>query len=645
MDNVGIFSVQESHWGFDGDWSSPAFHFVHSSSGKQRSGGILVGLKASVVDRESIKWKDVVRGRLLQVRCTYKKQQLDVISIYQHAMSFSDGEIKKDLMQKRRQLWKELDTLLGSLPTRSSILLMGDFNTSLEPTKRVCGFGVKLGNQAPDVKEDRSLLVDILRKHHLCALNTWSSICPTYEHPQGCSQIDYICVRAALADGLAKQSGILEAPIAAWRSSGHSVVAADVPLNWQPWKQKPHVPSQVKSEMMPPVPVEVTAAEENPSLMRLAESIRQHGSRSVPKPQKPPLADLGVEIRDLWSINRGIHRSGRFGILLEDCFQALKQNAALQKAHRTLRSAARARKRDQTLCILKGAEEAAASRDSRKLYQHVRMLSPKISSKRVHLRGAKGELLEPSQELVHLADYARKLFMGGEFVPLDLEPLPPEWFTAEAWSRALAKQRSHKAVPRGSASVVSWKAASAVVAEPLSNIATQNLCNEPVSLPDPWLKAQLIWIAKPNKPPIKPENLRSLGLMTPDTKAFLCILKERADPYVQARMSQYPQYAYRQGTSTYDPILRASLHCRQVRHMLSMRKGDLTSKIVGKAEAELVGGIMASIDLTRAFDMVEYASLHYSLLMTGMPSGLANVLVELHRRTELSISHGGGVER
>ena len=132
--------------------------------------------------------------------------------------------------------------------------------------------------------------------------------------------------------------------------------------------------------------------------------------------------------------------------------------------------------------------------------------------------------------------------------------------------------------------------------------------------------------------------------MAPDCKAFLHILKEHADPYVQAVMQGFPQYAYRQGTSTYDPILRASAHCHKVRSILELHRGDLTSKLLHQNEAELKGGLMCSLDLSKAFDMIDHEVLHKSLLATNMPRNLASLLVEMHARTVLTIQHGGKTE-
>ena len=406
--DIGFFSVQETHWGFDSEWSTSSWHLVHSSTGQFKSGGILFGMHAKHVDRDSIKWRSLVDGRLLHVRFVYKMQQYDVISIYQFALTFSNGEQKKEAMNKRKKLWKSLSGLLQELPLRSSIVLMGDFNATLETQKKVAGYGIKLGSQDTAIVEERHKLMDLLSRHRLCALNTWGRIITTYEHPQGSSQIDYICVRQSVSDGKSKTCGPLMTPLASWRSAGHKVLLADVPLNWRPWTQKPQYRTQLDSACSAPHPDQV-AREACPSLERLSQSLRKHCNTGPSRLQKPPLRSLDVEIHHLWSQRCEFREEGSVGIRLIDCFRALRQHSLVAKAHRALRKAARERKRAQILELLQGAEDAARERNSRKIFQYVRLLSPKISAKKIHLRGAKGELLEPSQECTLLAEYAREL--------------------------------------------------------------------------------------------------------------------------------------------------------------------------------------------------------------------------------------------
>ena len=78
-------------------------------------------------------------------------------------------------------------------------------------------------------------------------------------------------------------------------------------------------------------------------------------------------------------------------------------------------------------------------------------------------------------------------------------------------------------------------------------------CSRP-SVTQHWCQVQLAWTPKAGQTPSCPGNLRAVGLMTPDTEAFLLILKQHANPVVQETLQQHPQFAHRQVHSTVDPI-------------------------------------------------------------------------------------------
>eukprot|EP00439_Symbiodinium_sp_Y106_P074875 s4608_g14.t1 len=129
--------------------------------------------------------------------------------------------------------------------------------------------------------------------------------------------------------------------------------------------------------------------------------------------------------------------------------------------------------------------------------------------------------------------------------------------------------------------------------------------------------------------------------MGADTKAWLYILKTHANPYIQQTLQDVPQYAYRSKASTSDPLLRASRHCHGVRQLLQNCQDNLTARLSGSKQELLVGGLMASLDLSQAFDMIGHSELHASLIDTGMPANLANALLQIHIDTKLRIVHKG----
>ncbi|CAE7590378.1 Pol [Symbiodinium sp. CCMP2456] len=435
--DLAVVLLQETHWGHTSEWRRNGWYFCHSACSQKRQGGLLIAISERATDGATIRWKDPIPGRLMLLRCVMQKQQVDIINLYQHAYSMRSSEQQAKLMSKRLHLWKELDKLLGEIPWRSMLVTAGDFNAVLRPTPGVAGYGIHQGGQQPDVVADRSQLLQILASKGLCSLNTWGRAAYTYKHPQGESQIDYICVRRAAADGVAKSCAPEPSFLAGWRSAGHCMLRAQVRLPWRPWHQ---------------------------------------------------------------------HTSGRT------------------------------------------AEDKAEPELPESLEQ--------------------GHLMTPTEECKMLRDYVKELFDGERFELPCLRLFRINLLRSGAWF-----------------------------------------------------------------------NLR--GLMSPDTKALLVIIKKHANPYVQERLRQHPQYAYRQGASTADPILRGSSHCSSVRKALALCSTDLTSKILAKAQPQLCGGLMLSLDLHKAFDSLAFSEMYLALIETNMPEPLASLIMHIHCKTKLIIRHGG----
>eukprot|EP00439_Symbiodinium_sp_Y106_P039661 s233_g4.t2 len=639
--HIGAFLLQETHWSFSNEWRDSGWFLFHSADKKPKQGGVLTAIRASWVDEHTLSWKEVIPGHLTQVRCTFVKQQVDLINIYQHAWSSKTSEQTQELLTRRSRIWGALDGLLRSLPVRSEILLAGDFNTVLEPRTAVSGHGIFPGNSATVFQTDRARLLDILQCHRLTVLNTWSRKAYTYKHPQGCSQIDYVVARHALADALAKKCAPIPTPLAGWRSAGHELLFASVPLRWRPWTGR-GVKIFASEPKHSSLPVQLTQAS---TLEGLQGCMYRDHNILADRVQRPAMPDMDGVITHFWALRKALSCLPAIPVacsrrLLACCFARIRAHRELERQHRELRRAARQRKRQQVLCTLQLAESAAAQGDVRQVYQYVRQLSTKRFSSKIRFRDEQGGLLSREQECMLMVAYAQQLFTGRHFALPQMEPLPGHYFDSALWVEALHQLRSHKAVPCTSASVQGWKSKAPIVAPMLARLAKDAMCCDNPAVPMPWSQVQLAWLAKANKCPSCPRNLRTIGLMTPDTKAFLILLKRQAEPFVQDSLSGIPQYAYRAGASTADAILRGSSHCRRIRQVLKNATLDHTARVLQQAESQLVGGLMCGLDLTQAFDRLEYSEMHQALAATGMPAALATAIVTVHMQTVLHIRHG-----
>ena len=154
-------------------------------------------------------------GRLLHVRVPGASFSLDVLSFYQFVW-----RSKQTLTQNQDQRRSALDSpseTVSSLPQRNTLIVAGDFNTSLRTDRKFvgpCTIGVsKLGQRG--AKDFHRLL----EHHRLVAANTWSVRKPA-THVQGnsISQIDVVLLRQNQAQGLGKSCPpCRQFAVASWR--------------------------------------------------------------------------------------------------------------------------------------------------------------------------------------------------------------------------------------------------------------------------------------------------------------------------------------------------------------------------------------------------------------------------------------------
>ena len=631
---IQVVCLQETHRAFLNEWTADGWTFIHSAAAKAHQGGVLLGFRDTFCSKESLRWQEVHPGRMLHVRCFAQDQHLDFIGLYQHVLPFDSKELEKALV-KRRQLWGKLDSLLQSFPLRSSVVVAGDFNSNLCSNGSCIGHSVLHNSAKKSVIEERLWLSGMLASHQLAALNSWSRKLPTYVHPSGSSQIDWILVRTALADRQAKQCVPKEAPLAGWRSSGHKMLQATVPLRWRPWKAAQQRERRSTHSS-------AAASGHNPQLQEVVQHVRDHVVPARQGVVRPGFVGADGEILRFWEARRLLATQSTRS--MRDIFARMRLVLQLQRRRREMQAAIRFHKRKQLLDTLSLAEHSSRIGDSRSLYQCVRWLAPRGTRSTIRLRDAEGRLMHPKQECRMLAEYATELFQAKRVldVPdIQLQPLDPAVFHPDQWFCAISSLRIGKAVPIGMPTVQQWKDCNASAASELSQIAIQSLCCDKPSIPQEWADVQLAWLAKAGKTPSRPQNLRSIGLMSVDCKAFLIVLRGAIAPYIEDTMRQHPQYAYRKGASTSDALMRAAGHCSSVRKLLQRHRSDHTAKILGEATVPLVGGLMCGIDLQKAFDALPHSEIHSGLLDAGVPDALAAAVVQVHLQTKCFVRHGG----
>ncbi|CAE7216578.1 unnamed protein product, partial [Symbiodinium necroappetens] len=601
------------------------------------SGGVLIGVRSDLADARQIRWHEVEPGRILQVRCFLNLQQMDIVGVYQHALLQTAGQTDH-ILESRRKLLTKLDHLLSALPARSQILLGGDLNSSVVTENKISGFGLIQKDLSEKEKVDRDHLMRIMQRHRLVLLNTWGkkNTAATYMHAKGASQIDYVCARQAVADGIAKCTGPRTTEMAGWRKTGHKPIIGSIPHRWTPWQQPRRGSSNLNSVTKRRENLKgLQVCEDNVipcSVRELRSAVQEAGGDAPQKVVMPELAPVEATVKDCWKLRRKMMLvQTMLGAGIFFVFRFFKIRLQYQKAHRELKKALRARKRARTLDLLQQAEQAACNNDVRALFGVVSLLCPNRHSQKIRLRDKDGNLMCGADECKALADYARELFMAPECPRMALLRIPADELRLERWQRAASKLKAEKAAPNGTPPLRNWSQNRELIIPVLHQIAVRSLCRENPVVPPEWTEVQLAWLAKPRKCPSTPANLRTVGLMAGDTKIFMSVLKEAVNEKIMEGLWDVPQFAYRRLSSTIDALLRGSLHCDRVRLLTGQVSTDLTTKLTAGNLPELSGGLMISLDLAKAFDCMPFTVMYTSLREVGVSDELARLVVETHR--------------
>ena len=230
---ASFFALQETHWNFTSDWRSDGWLFVHSSAPKPKSGGVLFAIRSDMVEAASVRWSELVPGRLLHVRCLHQKQAVDSLTLYQHVKTRGDTSDLRTNLGQRDGVWRALEKALSAIPWRSYVVLAGDFNTNFSFGAPLIGKSTLNKEPLEMYRRESARVHAMLDAKGLVALNTFGRQVLTYVHPNGSSFIDFVMVRRPVADARARKACAIRAPLASWRTVGHRPVMASLRLEWR----------------------------------------------------------------------------------------------------------------------------------------------------------------------------------------------------------------------------------------------------------------------------------------------------------------------------------------------------------------------------------------------------------------------------
>ena len=150
----------------------------------------------------------------------------------------------------------------------------------------------------------------------------------------------------------------------------------------------------------------------------------------------------------------------------------------------------------------------------------------------------------------------------------------------------------------------------------------------------------MIYLSKPGKAPNSPSGLRPISLLDPMGKVLMNCFGTKMRQQAQHLLNQFPQFAYLPGRSTNDAIRRVLSHCEQFRTCVNMLQHRIHRQALG-VEQQLMGGLIMSLDLSRAFDTVPRQKLFSALQSVGITDDLVCLLRHVYDCTVCTFSYKG----
>ena len=650
-----IIALQETHWSSESaqQYTTGAWQVIQSHRHANRSAGVMLLIHRSLTRDAVISFGEPFPGRLLHVRITTKSWALDCVNVYQQTMQWQrhldatqkTGDTTQPAAREiRQQVWTALESTLAKLPVRHTLLLLGDFNTPMQQHERA---GPKVTHWNSRLPPDASRLTHLLEDYDLIHLNSWTKrMGPTFIWGDTRTLIDHAFIRSDSADSLARHTGRDKLRIGEWRKGGKHIPISGV-MHLRRFAALNPVPTQSKVKWDKSTLLQLVKDPGDPRAQAilqqvgrniekcssvqeindcLVEASAAHAPAGARAQTNAPwqLATLDTSVKDMWSHYRQWKAAARG--TTATIWKVWFHYARFRRAHRAFRSAGRLAKQSWYQGRLDELNKHARRHDVRALYQGVRALAPKTRKVHVQLRDVEGHVITPAEQAALLKRHYEAVYTGLQPQPDRTTKMPPLQVTEKQLERALSLMPTHKAVPLHLAPLAAWKICARVVVPRLTNIV-----NDLEITPDLWHKAWLALIPKLAKPTL-PKHLRPIGLSEVSNRMVTKVLQDRLRPYVEKYLEDIPQWAYIPGRSTLDAAARVQAHCQHVIHLCSPDRWSVREARAGLPRPKQhAGGLQLSLDLSSAFDVLEWVYVAEALDDAGVPSELKDHLLEWYR--------------
>ena len=618
---LDVITLQETHWRHTSEWLTEHYYAMHSGTSDGRA-GLLTLINKDICTMHDLSWREISPGRIMHVRVHGRDRDLDFVNVYQHVHA-------RDRMDARLQ-----QTLLTSFPKRNPLTVLGDWNTSLRQSSTAVGLDTYQWRQnrcGGPKHADSHFLHNILQQFDLVSVNTWHAhLGPTYIFGEQTSRIDFAICRRCHSDATSKQVQYLSDFPLICKSGAYHVPQlvsllkvwhpnyADTSMGWtraqrlelhRQWTQNPSAAENLQQDIQHTIT-------NHPLDGNRLEHVHQ-ALNSFPAPQihkkHAEICRFDITPFQLFQAHSQHLRDLRQPTL-SNLFKAWFHIHHRQQARKQMRkTSARARK-VRLQRIFQAAGRAEAAKDHFRMYQAIRELAPKQPYRRVQIRDTDGNILNPSDAADRIRDWLAELYHDNQ-----AESVCPSFswpFSAVELEQGLLDLPAVKALAPGYAPAPYWRCA----AEEISLYLQEYFClsSEQRVLPRSWNIGSLCLLPKHTRRSHLPQGLRPITLLEPCGKALLGTLASHLFDHIGDVLCSVPQYAYLPGRGTEEALVRIFNHCADVRTLCNSRRHPLQQLAQGSQPSSLGGGLLVTLDLSKAFDMVPRGRLFRCLSDLGV---------------------------
>eukprot|EP00438_Fugacium_kawagutii_P032688 Skav221349 [mRNA] locus=scaffold1845:160888:167139:- [translate_table: standard] len=442
-----------------------------------------------------------------------------------------------------------------------------------------------------------------------------------FEHQQ--ARIDFVCIRNVHADATARRPNILSHhPLVPLTGARHFPLLLSLSFTWfqhstststrwnykqrqqvyQHWHQQDEAFLEATAKVSHHLSSIPTA-----SLLKDFDQLHRSVDRDVRPLGKvdPQQAPVGSSITSLFAkfaqhtdFLRHHHGHG-----LSHIFHAWFHVIQRARTRRQMNSHARQTRALRLQHIMQIAESAAQANDHRAHFQAIRKLSPKVPYKRVQLRDLDGRLLDACSSADCVAHWLETTYSSSSRLP---PPSTTPWtwpFSREALDHGLEQLPANKSLAPDFAPAPIWKALHTDLSSALQP-ALELWTLKPSPPPSSWITGHLVFLPKPGKSGTRPEHLRPITLLEPVGKTLMGVFSEYLMDEIEVPLRRLPTFAYMRQRGGADALHRLALHCDMVRQLLH-HWHPIHAAAAGVRDPSLQGGLLVSLDLSQAFDVVD----------------------------------------